>query len=151
MPHPNYSQVLAPPLWLLAFIYFLFLSFTISVWAALGNTPGLILWIFFTALLIILRSKIALRIHLRDGQLYVGRAHIELKYLGALTELNTDAMRLARGRDADSSAFLAIRFWQGRGIKIEIQDKQDATPYWLISTKKSNELVKAITEARDKI
>ena len=37
----RYREVIRAPLWLIAFVYFLFLSLVLSIWAALGNTPSL--------------------------------------------------------------------------------------------------------------
>lgn len=144
MPKPVYSEVLFPPLWLLAFIYFLFASLAISVWAALGNRPALILIVFFTLLTFFLREKTALHIEISEGELRIGSAHIEMKYLGVISPLNADLMRLTRGRDADPAAFLAIRFWQPRGLKIEVTDPRDPTPYWLISSKENEKLVQVL-------
>jgi hypothetical protein len=51
---------------------------------------------------------------------------------------------LVRTRDADPSAFLAIRFWSGKAVKVEVKDSRDATPYWLISSKNPKRLVEAL-------
>jgi hypothetical protein len=83
-------------------------------------------------------------IEIDDNELRINNAHIELKYLGACTTLDIDQMRNTRGRDADPSAFLAIRFWSSRGVLVKVRDPRDATPYWLISSKRGDELVKAI-------
>ena len=88
------------------------------------------------------RSRMIIEID--DNELRINNAHIELKYLGACTTLDIDQMRNTRGRDADPSAFLAIRFWSPRGVLVKVRDSRDATPYWLISSKRGDELVKAI-------
>jgi hypothetical protein len=49
-------------------------------------------------------------------------------------------MRLLRTRDADPAAYLAIKFWASTGVKIEIKDPQDPTPYWLITSKRGEEI-----------
>jgi hypothetical protein len=51
---------------------------------------------------------------------------------------------LVRTRDADPSAFLAIRFWSGKAVKVEVKDSRDATPYLLISSKNPKRLVEAL-------
>jgi len=38
----QFREVIRPPLWLLAFIYFMFLSLVIAFWAALGNQSAAI-------------------------------------------------------------------------------------------------------------
>jgi len=144
MGSTTFREVLYPPLWLLAFIYFLFLSLALSVWAALGNLAGLLVFLFLTIILVLLRSKSAMRIEVRDGELFIGRAHVELQYLGIVTILTPAQMALTRGRNADPDAFLAIRFWQSKGLKVELNDERDPTPYWLISSKKSEALAQAL-------
>ncbi len=138
-PEMRYQEKVRPPVWLLAFIYFLFLSLAISVWAALGDLSGGICLIMLTVLLMIIARSVTMTINITDKELIIGRAHIELKYLGDVEELSAQQMRLTRGRDADPAAFLAIRFWQDKGVKIQINDDRDPTPYWLVSTRASKE------------
>jgi len=38
-------EVIRPPLWLLAFIYFLLLSLVIAIWAAFDNQSAFIAWL----------------------------------------------------------------------------------------------------------
>ncbi len=135
------------PIWLLALIYFFFLSFVLSVWAALGNFSALMVLIFSTALLVVIAIRSRLVIEVTENKLRVGRAHIDLKYLGVATCLDSESMRNIRGRDADPTAFLGIRFWSSTGVKIEINDQRDETPYWLITSNKANQLVNALTQS----
>jgi hypothetical protein len=139
-----YSEVLSPPIWLVAFVFFLLASVAFAVWAALGNRPGLATLILLTLALIVIRKKVAMKVRIRGGELRIGRAHIDLTYIGEVSVLSIEEMRLTRGRDADPTAFLALRFWQPRGVKVEITDDRDPTPYWLISSKKSTELARLL-------
>jgi hypothetical protein len=132
------------PLWLLALIYFFFLSFVLSVWAALGNIAALISFLVLSALVVLIAIRTRLIIQVNESELIVGRAHIELKYLSEVTELDSQAMRNIRSRDADPMAFLGIRFWSSTGVKVEINDKRDETPYWLITSNKANQLAQAL-------
>jgi hypothetical protein len=45
-----------------------------------------------------------------------------------------------RGQNADPAAFNATRFWVSTGVKVELKDKNDPTPYWLIATRKPKKL-----------
>jgi hypothetical protein len=136
----QFREVIRPPLWLLAFIYFMFLSLVIAFWAALGNQSAAISFILLTLLLIFIAFKSKSEVVVSDGQLKAGGAHIDLKYLGEVKSLNRDEMRLLRTRDADPAAFLAIKFWVSTGAKITLLDQRDPTPYWLVSCKKMDEL-----------
>ena len=132
------------PLWLLALIYFFFLSFVLSVWAALGNSAALISFLVLIALEVLIAVRTRLIIQVSESELLVGSAHIDLKYIGEVTVLDTAAMRAIRSRDANPIAFLAIRFWTSKGVKVEILDKRDETPYWLITSNNANQLAQAL-------
>jgi hypothetical protein len=136
--------VIAPPIWLLAFIYFLFTSISISIWAALGNTPALWSQMILTVALVAIALRSRMVIEVDEKELRINNAHIELKYLGDVTILDTDSMRLVRGRDADPAAFLAMRFWTSRGVLVRVNDKRDTTPYWLITSKRGDQLAAAL-------
>jgi hypothetical protein len=136
----RFREVIAPPVWLLAFIYFLFTSISISLWAAIGNNPALWSQIILTVVLVFIAVRSRMIIEIDENFLRIDDAHIELKYLSDVTILDADAMRLARGRNADPAAFLAIRFWSSRGVLVRIKDLRDPTPYWLISSKRATEL-----------
>jgi len=49
-----------------------------------------------------------------------------------------------RGPDADPAAFNASRYWVKTGVKVELKDKADPTPYWLISSRKPKALAKCL-------
>ena len=132
------------PLWLIAFVYFLFLSVVLSIWAALGNTPALVTFGLLTIWLVYLYFKTALKIEVDQTHLRVGKAVIEHMYIGEVEVLTPAQVKLIRTRDADPLAFLAIRFWSSKAVKVQIVDARDKTPYWLITTKKGNELMDAL-------
>ena len=141
-----HAETVHPPIWLLAFIFFLLGSLALSIWAAFDNRAGLIALILALVALPVINHAMLMRISVSSSELRVGRAHIERAYLGPAHLLTIDQMRLTRGRDADPAAFLALRFWQPRGVKIEIHDARDSTPYWLISSKNAQGLVEALTK-----
>ncbi len=135
-----FKEVIRPPLWLLAFIYFMFLSLVIAVWAALGNFSALITFIALTIALLAIAVMARSEVRVIEDELVIGKAHIGVKFLADVEILNKDAMSLLRTRDADPAAFLAIKFWISTGVKITLKDQRDPTPYWLVSCKKDREL-----------
>jgi hypothetical protein len=135
-----FKEVLRPPIWLLAFIYFLFLSLVIAIWAAFDNTVTLIAFIAATIAIIYIAFAMRSTITFDGKDLRIDRAHIDIKYLGEATILDSSAMRLLRTRDADPAAYLAIRFWIPKGVKITVVDPRDPTPYWLITSKRGEEI-----------
>ena len=139
-----FREVIRPPLWVLAFIYFLFLSLVIAIWAALDNRSALISWIAATLGIIAIAIRWRTEITVDNKELRIGGAHIELKYLKEVSALSAQEMRLMRTRDADPAAFLALAFWIPAGVKIVLNDDRDSVPYWLISVRKSEELTRTL-------
>ena len=90
----RYREVIRMPLWLLALIYFFFLSFVLSVWAALGNSAALVTFLALSALLVLISIRTRLIIQVDHSELMVGRAHIELKYIGEVTELDLSLIHI---------------------------------------------------------
>ena len=128
------------PLWLLAIIYFFFLSLVISIWAALGNNSAIVSLVVLSLTLITIYLKSGLTIEVDENELRVGRAHLPREYFGNVVALDNQQVRTVRTRDADPAAFLAIKFWVPTGVKITLLDQRDPTPYWLVSCKKMDEL-----------
>ena len=125
---------------MLAFIYFLFLSLVIAIWAAFDNSVTLIAFIAATIAIIYIAFAMRSTITFDGEELRIDRAHIDIKYLGEATILDAPAMRLLRTRNADPAAYLAIKFWTPKGIKIAVVDPRDPTPYWLITSKRGEEI-----------
>ena len=139
-----FREVIRPPLWVLAFIYFLFLSLVIAIWAALDNRSALISWIAATLGIIAIAIRWRTEITVDEKELRIGGAHIELRYLKEVSALSAQEMRLMRTRGADPAAFLALAFWIPAGVRIELNDDRDSVPYWLISVRKSEELTRTL-------
>ena len=135
-----FKEVLRPPIWVLAFNYFLLLSLVIALWAAFDNTVAFTSFVAATIAIIYIAYAMRSTITFDGEELRIDRAHIESKYLGKVTILDSGAMRLLRTRDADPAAYLAIKFWAPTGIKIEVTDPRDPTPYWLITSKRGEEI-----------
>ena len=140
----KFREVIKPPVWLLAFIYFMFLSLVIAVWAAFGNQGAIITCVLLTIALLLISFKARSSITVDENELRVRNAHVELKYIDKVELLTADQMRLLRTRDADPTAYLAITFWISAGVKVTLNDERDSTPYWLVSSRKSEELTNTL-------
>ncbi len=85
------------------------------------------------------------RVVVADDHLCVGRARVPLDVLGEVRALDAEATRLTAGRDADVRAHLALRPWVKESVRVQIEDPRDPTPYWLVSTRRPDRLVAALT------
>ena len=74
-------------------------------------------------------------IALNEQTLSICQASIETKYLGKAEVVSAQEAFLERGVRLDSRAFTKFQIGVKQLVKIEIQDKQDPTPYWLIATR----------------
>ncbi|HEY4898948.1 MAG TPA: DUF3093 domain-containing protein [Candidatus Nanopelagicaceae bacterium] len=140
----NYKERTPWPIWLWLFLLFLTASLALAIWAALGTRWGAIAMLLQVLGLLYLSQSTLLVVEVTGNQLTVGKAHIDRQYLGAIEVLSPDQMRQWRGPLSDPAGFMALRFWIPRGVKIEIKDPKDSTPYWLVSSKKAQRLADAL-------
>ena len=85
------------------------------------------------------------RVVVGEGWFRAGSARIEAAYVGTAVALDAEETRRTAGRDADARAFLLLRPYLQRAVKVEIVDPADPTPYWLVSTRHPDGLVSALT------
>lgn len=85
------------------------------------------------------------RVVVEDGTLRAGRAHIAAEHLGEAVALDAGQTRRVAGVEADARAYLLIRPYLKRAVKVEITDPADPAPYWLIATRHPEELARAVT------
>ena len=140
----KFREVIRPPFWLMAFIYFLTLSLVIAIWAAMTTTIAAFALAIASASTVAIYFTSRLIIEVDSDKLRVGKAHISLEYLGVVHVLTQKEMLEKRTRGADPAAFLAIRFWTARGVVIEIADSRDPTPYWLVTSRRGEKLALAL-------
>jgi len=140
----KFREVIRPHFWLMAFIYFLASSLGIAIWAAMTTMIAAVVMALLTAGTILIYFTSSLVIEIDDLELRVGKAHIDKKFCGEVTVLTPAQMSLQRTREDDPAAFLAIRFWTAHGVKIEVNDDRDQTPYWLVTSKRGEKLARAL-------
>jgi hypothetical protein len=140
----EFSETLHWPIWLWFFLLFLAASLSFAVWAALGVRAAIFISVIQFGLLLLAYFTSGLKIGLKAGWLQVGKAKIEIEFISTVCTLDSEQMRKARGPQLDPAAYLALRFWVSTGIKIELNDPRDPTPYWLISTKAAEKLQLAL-------
>src|SRR3954447_13819964 len=144
----RYDERLGVPLrwWALAtmFLATILLAFLVA-------TP---MWVAFTVTGVLVALTVAAfvsygaaRLSVRDGVLSAGRAQIDVAHVGEVTVLDAEAARFLAGRDADARAYLVLRPYLRRAVRVDIADPADPTPYWLLSTRRPERLAGAVREA----
>lgn len=89
------------------------------------------------------------RIVVDEDRLWVGEANIEWTYVGGVRALDQAATRERRGPRADARAYLELRPYLRESVEVTVDDADDATPYWLISTRHPGRLAAAIRHRID--
>jgi hypothetical protein len=140
----EFKEVIRPPFWLIAFIYFMLFSLVLAIWAAFDNAAAINAFAIAIVLGLVAIYISTTSIIVADGELRIQRAHIPIKYLGASEAINKKSFSFERTRGADPAAYFATTFWISEGLKVEVTDTRDLTPYWLISTRRAEELAQAL-------
>lgn len=143
----QYRERLLPAIWiwcsaalLAALIGLVAVPFGVTA----GVAAGIVGLVLLVAVLVAWSPVIAVS----DGELVAGRAHVPVTMLGSITPLDGSAMRQALGPGFDARAFLCIRGWIATGVRAELVDPDDPTPYWLISSRRPQALAEALRQAR---
>ena len=115
----------------------------------IAGRPGLVLGAMAgagvgIAILVLTSAKV----EVADGLLRAGRAVIPVSELGAVEVLEADRMARLRGPEIDPRAYLCQRSWLAGGVKVDVIDEADSTPYWLVSSHHPELLAEAIEVQR---
>jgi hypothetical protein len=81
------------------------------------------------------------------GELRVRGAHIPLREVSGVVALDAATLRRVIGREGDPAAFISIRPWIGPGVQLWVDDPEDPTPYWVVSSRHPRQVVEAVRAA----
>ena len=70
-------------------------------------------------------------------------------HLGAVAALDAEETRRVAGPEADARAYLLLRPYLKRAVRVEITDPADPAPYWLVSSRHPDELARAVRALSD--
>ncbi len=132
---PNWTSFLPvlavyPTLWLT----FLPINELLGVWLGVGLSVATVGLMF---------AKSA-RIEVDPEYLSVSNAKIERSFVSNVQAVPTDEAFAERGRNLDSRAWIHFQGSVKTLVKVTISDPDDETPYWLFSSRKPEELKKAL-------
>lgn len=124
-----------------------------SLWlAVLAATPEVVAWSITACALAVLVALLvgygSPLVSVDRDTFRAGRAHIALDLVGEVTALDADGVRRQAGVDADARAYLLLRPYLKRGVRVDIADPADPTPYWLVSCRRPDALVSALEAGR---
>ncbi|WP_213814655.1 DUF3093 domain-containing protein [Glaciihabitans sp. dw_435] len=124
-----------------ALLVFLPINAEVGVWAAAILFAASVLVLTFTSPVI----------EVSESALIAGRARLPIENVGAMNGFTKSEATLERGQRLDARAWLVIRGWVDPVVKVEIRDERDPAPYWLVSTRQPEALMRAIDQARARL
>jgi hypothetical protein len=120
----------------------------ILVFLPINIAAGIITAVVLEVAVLILIAVGSPTIEVTDKTLIAGRALLPLEFVGTIAAYRDDEATDQRGLLLDARAWLLIRGWISPVIRVEITDPDDPTPYWIVSSRTPEALVKAIDRAR---
>jgi len=126
-----------------------------TLWLALVvAVPGPVAWACTGIALALLGALLvtygSARVSVDAGWFRAGRARIEAAHLGAVAALDAEETRRVAGPEADARAYLLLRPYLKRAVRVEILDPADPAPYWLVCSRHPDDLAKAVKELTER-
>jgi hypothetical protein len=90
-----------------------------------------------------------IRVSVRDGEFLVDDARLPVEFISTVEVIDAEARRDLLGVDAEPLAFVILRSWVRGGVRIDLDDPDDPTPYWFVSSRRPVELAEALRQARN--
>lgn len=79
-----------------------------------------------------------------ETELWVNAAHLPKSVIARTAAVPRSAKSAALGRQLDPAAYVVHRAWVGPMVLVVLDDPDDPTPYWLVSTRHSDRLLAAL-------
>ena len=89
----------------------------------------------------------AARVEVSDGVFRAGRAQIPVGLLSDPVALDALRTRRVAGVEADARAYLLLRPYLPRSVRVRVLDAADPAPYWLVATRHPRTLSAALDSA----
>ncbi|WP_431887064.1 DUF3093 domain-containing protein [Micromonospora wenchangensis] len=147
---PAYSERLGLPWWCWAAGLALAGLAAVELWMGAGGVRA---WLPFVLLLPATLTGLwwlgRVRVAVADGELWVDDAHLPVRYVADAVPLDAGGRREVLGVGADPLAFVVQRPWIGGAVQVVLDDPDDPTPFWVVSSRRPTELAAALLAARD--
>ncbi|GAC68895.1 DUF3093 domain-containing protein [Gordonia soli] len=110
-----------------------------AVWSVVGYVvvAALITLLFWSM------SRVRIRVG-ADGELHADKAVLPRAVIARGATIPATAKSAALGRQLDPAAYLVHRAWIKTMVLLVLDDPDDPTPYWLVSTRRPAELLAAL-------
>ncbi|QLD12994.1 DUF3093 domain-containing protein [Microbacterium oleivorans] len=147
LPSATYRERLSPSLWVLVSAAVCG-PMVALVLAPLDTVIGLVAGIVVGALVVAGLLALSPVVEVSDGWLRVGRARVEVRYLGAVEIFVGDDARQARGPGLSPSSWHLLRGGIDGVARVELVDPDDPVSHWVFSTRTPARVAAVIEQAR---
>jgi Protein of unknown function (DUF3093) len=91
-------------------------------------------------------GRAEVRVVAQDGQieLWAWQAHLPVNVITRIAEIPRSAKSAALGRQLDPAAYVLHRAWIGPMLLVVLDDPDDPTPYWLVSTRHPDRVISTL-------
>jgi len=130
--------------WPLSLALACFLAFEIGL-----GVPGLMTWLPFAVLIPLTAASLIwigrIKVRVSDGSFHVDDAVLPLEIIESAQPLTGIALRDALSAQLHPVAFVIQRPWIKSAVKVTLDDPDDPTPYWIISSRRANTLAEVLS------
>ncbi len=144
----TYLERLRPsaPFWLLAPVAAVVATVsTVPFGAAVAVAAGVVVGLAVVALLL---ARVP-ELRVDAAGLRAGPAFLEAEHLGEIEALDAVATQRALGPQLRADAYVVHRPWVRTAVRVGVADEADPTPYWLVSSRRPEELARALLACRE--
>ena len=116
------------------------------------GVPSLPDWLPFAVLFVVAAGallwlgRVEVRVIAGDGdvELWAGEAHLPVTVIARSADIPRSAKSAALGRQLDPAAYVLHRGWVGPMVLVVLDDADDPTPYWLVSSRHPDRVLSAL-------
>lgn len=140
-----FRERLTPRAYVFLIVEALILMVAIAYGAPFGARTGWVIFVGISVLAVWAMIATSPVIEVSTTHLRAGAAMIDRELITSTEPCDSEAFRMARGRDADPRRFSILRSWHsGSGAVITIGDDRDPHPAWIVTTARPHELAAAL-------
>jgi hypothetical protein len=81
-----------------------------------------------------------------ETELWVSAAHLPVSVISRSAEVPRSAKSATLGRQLDPAAYVVHRAWVGPMVLLVLDDPDDPTPYWLVSSRHPDRVLAALRD-----
>jgi hypothetical protein len=142
---PRHTERLSAPWWL--WVPSLLVAAVFAAQVGLG-APGPRGWVAYVVVLPAVAAGLwwlgRIRVEVDDDELRVDDARLPLRHVARAIPLDAETKRELLGPSADPMAFVVQRPWVSGVVQVVLDDPDDVTPYWVVSSRRPEELARAL-------